>query len=326
MTPSVSIVICTASADRWPWLCECIASLRRQTTKPDEIIIVVDHDPALLALVTREVPEARGVPNWEAPGPAGSRNSGTAVCHGEVVAFLDDDAAAAPDWLERLLEPYATGHVVGVGGRIDPVWPDRQPRWFPPEFAWVVGCSYVGLPSAAAPVRNLIACNMSVRRSVLIDAGMFRTSFGQAKGGPLRRCEETELCIRIRQRSPESTILYEPRAKVTHRVSIQRARFVYFAHRCYSEGRSKAQVTHALGCRDGLAAERRYMLSTLPRGILRELINGHQGEKLDGLRRGGAMASGLFLTAAAYGLGVVLEAASRTQSQAPGPTPPDGGI
>src|SRR5205085_2959822 len=105
---------------------------------------------------------------------SGSRNSGVTVCRGEIVVFLDDDAVAAPDWLERLLQGYAEPQVVAVGGSIEPVWEEGRPRWFPPEFDWVVGGTYLGLPTATAQLRNLLGCNMSFRRSVLLEAGGFR--------------------------------------------------------------------------------------------------------------------------------------------------------
>jgi glycosyltransferase involved in cell wall biosynthesis len=299
-----SVIVCTESESRWWSLLDALASLRQQSVPPEEIVVAIDHNPDLLERVTGQIRDVSVVPNLQAPGLSGSRNSGVARCRGEIVTFIDDDAAAAPDWLEQLLQAYAAPHVAGVGGRIDPIWEAGRPGWFPPEFAWVVGCSYAGLPATTAPVRNLIGCNMSFRRDVLAEAGGFRSGFGQSSGVPLRRCEETELCIRIRQRWPDCELRYEPRALVRHRVPPERSRVRYFAHRCYSEGLSKAQVAGALGRRDGLASERRYVRSTLPSGIRRELTPGATARKIDGLGRAAAMTSGLLLAAAGYYVGL----------------------
>src|SRR5581483_7826900 len=101
------------------------------------------------------------------------------VTGSDAIAFLDDDAAADPSWLAELLRGYQERDVLGVGGRIDPAWSTKRPRWFPEEFAWVVGCTYRGIPSHPSPVRNLIGANMSLRRSVFDAVGGFRTELGR---------------------------------------------------------------------------------------------------------------------------------------------------
>ena len=112
------------------------------------------------------------------------------VARGDVVAFLDDDAEADPGWLEELLAQYDDPHVAGAGGRAMAVWPQRRPRWFPPEFDWVVGCSYTGLPETVSPVRNLIGAAMSFRRTIFDQLGSFDTEMGRLGVLPLG-CEET---------------------------------------------------------------------------------------------------------------------------------------
>ena len=57
----------------------------------------------------------------------------------KVVAFLDDDAQAGSDWLERMLAWYDDPSIIGVGGASEPVWRNGRPGWFPVEFDWVVG-------------------------------------------------------------------------------------------------------------------------------------------------------------------------------------------
>ena len=62
-----------------------------------------------------------------------------------------------------------------------PFWSANQPFWFPEEFNWVIGCTYRGMPTKNAPVRNLIGANMSVRKDVFTKVGGFRDFSGITK-------------------------------------------------------------------------------------------------------------------------------------------------
>src|SRR5438309_304846 len=81
-------------------------------------------------------------------GPRGlssARNAAVARSRGEYIAFIDDDAVAHDEWLINLVSAFADRTVIGAGGHAHPLWAEPPPAWFPPEFLWVVGCSYTGL-------------------------------------------------------------------------------------------------------------------------------------------------------------------------------------
>jgi glucosyl-dolichyl phosphate glucuronosyltransferase len=300
----ISVIICAYTEERWDDLVAAVESVQAQSRAPREIIVVVDHNPNLLARVRMHLPGVIAIENHEPRGLSGARNSGGAAARGAVLAFLDDDAEAAPDWLAQLTTGYTHPDVAGVGGALEPIWRSGQPAWLPEEFYWVVGCTYHGLPQTTAAVRNLIGANMSCRREVFEVVGGFRNGVGQVGNGMLR-CDDTEFCIRVRQAQPEYRFLYEPQARVYHQVPSTRTRWEYFRSRCYTEGLSKAVVSRFVGAKDGLASERAYTLRTLPRGVIRGLSDAIRRRDRAGLARAGAIVAGLVITTAGYLIGRV---------------------
>jgi glycosyltransferase involved in cell wall biosynthesis len=291
MSQTVSVIVCAHNEERWDDLQAAVRSLERQTLQPHEIVVVVDGNPELARRAKETLAGATVIENADVPGLGGARNSGVEAASGAIVAFLDDDAVASPQWLELLARGYEDAAVAAVGGSAQPAWETERPQWFPPEFDWVVGCSYLGMPEAPKQVRNMFGCNMSFRRDLVRELGGFRLGYG---------CDETELCIRLRQRWPEKTVLYIPEASVLHRVPAGRTRFRRYLSRCYFEGGSKAVVSRLVGAGDGLASERDYVRRILPVGIRRGLTDAVGHGQLSGAARAGAILAGLASTAAGY--------------------------
>jgi GT2 family glycosyltransferase len=316
--PSLTVVVCAYTLDRWEDLRAAIGSVRGQDRPADEIVLVIDHCQELYELACVSLPGIRVVQNRERKGLSGARNTGVATARGEVVAFLDDDAAADPNWTDCMLEHYGDPRVMGVGGLVRPWWVTGRPVWFPPEFDWVVGCSYRGLPERPAPVRNFIGANMSFRRAEMVSAGGFRTDLGRVGTRPLG-CEETELCLRIAARRPDAVLLYEPAAAVRHRVPGTRSNWAYFRARCYAEGLSKALVARHSGSRAALASERTYLRSTIPRAFARTLRLDRPGA----LRTLAALSTGVCATVAGYAVGRMHSLSSGSTGHRP--PPPLGG-
>jgi len=312
--PTVSVVVCAYTMARWDLLGRALCSVRSQTRRALEVLLVVDHCPELLARA-EELPGVRVFANVGAVGLSGARNTGVARARGDVVAFLDDDAAAAPDWLERLIRPYDDPHIAGVGGLVVAEWEGGKPAWFPQEFNWVVGCSYVGQPTVISAVRNPIGANMSFRRDAVLAVGGFSADVGRMGARPLG-CEETELSIRVVRHDPASFIVLEPRSVVRHHVPGGRSRWGYFWRRCWAEGLSKAAVSRLTDPRSALSSERSYALRTLPRGVAHGMADAVRRGEPSGAARALAIGAGLSITAAGYAVGKSGQASLRhTTSQ-----------
>ncbi len=297
--PTVSVVIAAFSSERWDYLQDAVNSVRAQTVPVLETVVVIDHNPELLARAQRELEGTTVVANAGNRGASGSRNTGVALCRGEIAAFLDDDACAEKDWLEALLPHFANEGVVGVGGRVDPLWARSRPRWFPPEFDWTVGASYPGMPSTAQPIRNVWSNNMAIRRSSFDAVSGFRQDFG--KVGQRSRPEDTDLCLRAAEASNSSWI-YEPDGGAGHWVPAARATLGYFVRRCFNEGMGKADLARLNGTGQSTTTERDYALRVLPRAIVRgrrETVGG----KLSGGLRSTAIAFGFCITVAGFAAG-----------------------
>jgi GT2 family glycosyltransferase len=301
--PTISVVICAYTEQRWDDVLAAVRSVQRQSVAPLEVILVVDHNPALYERLKAALPDVRVVENREERGLSGGKNTGVALARGSVVAFLDDDAVAEPEWLHHLGAGYELPEVLGVGGRTLPLWETGRPRWFPEEFDWVVGCTFVGRQPGI--VRNLLGGNASFRREVFDLAGGFPSQLGRSTrdSRPLG-CEETEFCIRVSQHRHGAVFLFEAKAVIWHRAPRARERFSYFRSRCYAEGLSKALVSRSVGAADALSAERQYAAVTLRRGLVRGLADAAHGDRA-GLARAGAIAAGLVAATAGYAVGMV---------------------
>ncbi len=297
----VSVVICAYTFDRWADIVAGVEALAGQSMPPLETLLVIDGNPELLSRAHDAFPQVRVVANTRAKGISGARNSGIAEAKGAVVAFLDDDARPEPDWVERLLAPYADPSVMAVGGKAVPAWPDRRPDHLAPELDWVVGCTYQGMPVEQADVRNVTGCNMSMRRSVFDVVGTFDERIGRIGKVPLG-CDETELCIRLGQTIPGARVVYEPSALVHHRVTEARTTWRYLRSRSYAEGLSKALIGRSIGNSDATSVERTYVSHTLPGAVRRELGRGLRG-RASGWRGAAGIVVALSVTSWGYVVG-----------------------
>jgi glucosyl-dolichyl phosphate glucuronosyltransferase len=311
-----SVIICTYTEKRWDDLVAAIVSVQQQSTPARELIVVVDHNSPLLERVHASFPQVIAIENSEPQGLSGARNSGIASAQSSLVAFLDDDAMAEPDWLARLCHCCADPQVMGTGGTVEPYWLSKQPNWFPEEFYWTLGCTYQQRPEQPIVVRNPFGGCTCYRRELFEAVGGFRTGIGRDNSARPMGGEETELCIRARQHWPEKIFLYDPNAIIHHRIPASRTTWRYFRSRCYAEGLSKAVVAQYVGTKDGLASERSYIIRNLVQGVKHGVTDTFFQHNGAGIARAGSIVAGLIITLTGYMVGSFIQSFAQKKTTA----------
>lgn len=270
---------------------------------PEEILLVVDQNPALEASVARWLPERVRLLRTERQGNSEARNVGVRAATEDVVAFVDDDARVEPGWLQALMGHFEGSHeAIGAGGAVLPDWgTDRA--WLPDELLWTVGCTYRGHREDPGPLRNPIGCNMAFRRSELLQVGSFATEFGK-RGNARVICDDTEVGLRVARILGPGRIQYVPEARVRHFVPATRIGWRALVRRCVTEGLSKARLQR-LYPESALSAERWYVLNLLTKSVPRLLAAGLVKRDRRLVLGAGAIVVSLAVTGAAFVAGLI---------------------
>jgi glucosyl-dolichyl phosphate glucuronosyltransferase len=315
----VSVVIPCHSDRGWDTLVGAVASALAQQPAPAAVVVVVDHNPPLYERARGHFAGVTVLQNRFEQGASGTRNTGAWQTTTDLVAFLDGDITAGPQWLAQLVAPFDDPSVVGTGGAIAAAWERSRPRWMPDELLWAVGASYTGMPTTTAPVRNVWSASMAVRREVFAAVGGFREGFG--KIGSRNRPEDTDLCLRMSAGS--GRWMYVPEAVVGHAVPAERATFRFLLRRCYAEGRGKVQMARLLHGAASLGAERSYLTRTLPRAVLHGLSGAVGARSAENLPRTihAARAGTVVVAVAAAAVGGAVETLSAARRERRPPKP-----
>jgi len=242
----VSVVLCTHTLDRYHDLLDAAESVREQTYDDVELVLVSDGSEAVTRQFERDFGDSEDVVVTELDENSGlleARNHGAEIANGDVVAFIDDDAIADPEWVAQLVESYERQDAIAVGGKMVPEWVAGKPDFLPEEFYWLVGVTHRGFGpdgdrEAAGEVRNTFGSNISVRRDVFLELGGFDSEIGGRQGDANLQGGETELGARLRQEYGQG-VWYNPKAEVAHKVFEYRTEPAWLLDRAFWQGYSK---------------------------------------------------------------------------------------
>jgi len=237
----VSVVLCEHTLDRFDDVQDAAESIFEQTYDDLELVLVADGNDDVCERF-REVygdrDDVRVHCNDENVGLLESRNNGAEAATGDVVAFIDDDAIADPEWVERLIDTYEREDAVAAGGKMVPEWVAGRPKFLPEEFYFLVGVTHRGFADGPGEVRNTFGSNISFRRDAFLELSGFDANIGGRQGDENLQGGETELCARLRSEFGEG-VYYDPEAKVAHKVFEYRTKPLWLLDRAFWQGYSK---------------------------------------------------------------------------------------
>ncbi|CAH2032034.1 glycosyltransferase [Trichlorobacter ammonificans] len=173
--------------------------------------------------------------------PSRQRNEAVRQARGEIVYFLDDDSLVPPDCLQRLAGHFADPAVAAVGGpSLTPTDDSLLQRAIGAALASPLGAGGVCNRYRSTGTvrrtteRELILCNLAVRREVFLACGGFDER--------LYPNEENEFLDRLA--ATDSLLLHDPLLTVQRS---QRASLTAFLYQMFRYGRGRAQQTRIAG-------------------------------------------------------------------------------
>jgi glucosyl-dolichyl phosphate glucuronosyltransferase len=237
----ISAIICTHNGHKT--LKTAIQSLINQTLpKTDYEILVVDNASTDKTIeIVREFESEKNLKYIFEPclGLSYARNTGCSKAVGEYIAYLDDDAIACPEWLQRILDAFRTVPQAGaVGGKVDPIWEMKPPPWVDDLMKRFLSLlDWSDTPTILNDAQYLVGANISFPKDMLEKFSGFPTELGR-KGKSLISNEEIELIKKIK--NDGFVIFYDPEITVKHLIPSSRLSPIWFRKRFFTQGISDA--------------------------------------------------------------------------------------
>lgn len=249
----ISAIICTHN--RAEYLKKTIKSLINQTLPKEEYeVIVVDNSST--ANTKQVIDQLRECQSTKIPeqkidiryvyeavlGLSRARNTGWRNAKGEYVAYLDDDAIASNDWLEKILDFFKTVDPKPgcIGGKVEPIWEVPRPAWLSDKLLGQLTILDWGPePLFLDDEQWFVGANMAFPKVLLKEIGGFQVKLGRI-GNKLLSMEEILLRKEIEEKGYRC--FYHPEVSVKHHILPHRLTKKWFQDRAYWNGVSSGYI------------------------------------------------------------------------------------
>ena len=276
----MELTVCICTHNRPSYVRDCLDGLQAQTVHPESFAtLLIDSasaPPVAAALAAMAARYKVQLIRLDGAGVSLARNTGAWAARTPYIAYIDDDAVPAPDWVQVILaalqEPGPRPAV--IGGRILPRWEAPLPDWWPRRLRGILSIiEHEGQGEYRTPElpRGLepYAANMVVHVLSLLAVGGFRDNLGRY-GNTLLSDEEVELAWTLQDAG--HPVRYDSRIVVHHQIQQTRLNPDWLLRRLYWQGISTVLTRRRLNQPDAVWREllRRLVVAALfaPLGLL----------------------------------------------------------
>ncbi|MEI6088401.1 MAG: glycosyltransferase [Bacteroidota bacterium] len=217
----ISVVICTYN--RAAYIQDAMDSLYHQTINKleYEIIIVNNNSSDNTVRVCEDWIAAHSDAHYAfytemKQGASFARNTGAAVAKGSLLCFMDDDAIAEPDYLERIIYFFEEHpDAGGLGGRIIPKYIPAEPIWMSYYVSSMVGnFDYSPTVAVFSAHKYPLESNMIIRKIDFDAINGFHVDLPGVVGTLRIGGEGKDFFFRLKDLG--RVIYYDPAIKVQH--------------------------------------------------------------------------------------------------------------
>jgi glycosyltransferase involved in cell wall biosynthesis len=235
------VTVAIPTYNRAGLLRQTLAGIVRQDFPRDqfEILVIDNNSRDDTAQVVAEFAAARPAPRHLLERQQGldyARNRALAEAQGEILLFGDDDILPEPDWITRMIAPFATenGRRIGaVGGEVIPVFPDGLPPWVA---EWHGPLAFRPDAGPLGPRQSPMGANLAFPRFVFEQLGPFHAGLDRAAGNYFSG-GDSEMIRRVRAAQLE--VWFAPLGAVRHQMPASRTTLRYATRHAFDSARSR---------------------------------------------------------------------------------------
>ena len=215
--PLLSVVVCTYN--RATLLCEVLESLLEQSVDPSlyEVIVIDNNSTDETPRIARHFVERHHnvrVFRETRQGLSYARNRGCKEARAEWIAYIDDDARAHRNYVERALQTIRQCDFECFGGVYLPWYRDGRPEWYKEQYA---SNRYdQGFLGYLPEHKYASGGNFLIKKTLLEHIGGFAVELGMC-GSAVAYGEETRLQIDLRKMGHK--IGFDPELLIDHYVA-----------------------------------------------------------------------------------------------------------